>query len=791
MDQYSLLKNKEESAYPGKSTQPLVYWIPGSTVNWNYGFQYMPGYGLPLMLHPDENQLSNMCSMASPLVQMPAALGQRFPSNLPDFSEKRGPVNNMNQSRPNGVKKKTNQQKIYTNFLQKNDEMSKKVFAKDELLSETYGDDFGTKNESNDRVSDIRSRASGSRKKGSVQSENNEAKLIFPKLVKRDSASFHSISRRARATFEPKLKMLKLKTIPNQLKFDGGSSYSRAPERNLGPLNGGFKDRIVSSELQKKKKIERELDAFRGSLKRQNCKSTIFKNQDRKNLFSVIPCEGLYWNNKQKKLNFMKNSPGLYQTKRAPLPPKEVKQLKKITNVFNISPGLQNFRKSIQINWQNDPRNLFKKKSFLKKTQEENIARDYNAGLIKLQTNPIKDQFFKKNYSDFTKIQHLDLKNDLLVEPMERGSLLNKCGKELVVQCQNCKCAVAKIETSRRNFFISTPSSNQIYANFKLNNVTPLLTISEAYPLQNLKKILVSMLLRQKIEPQMLDLNIFEIKLLHAVLIKRFKRFYTNSDSNLNKSEITRTRALPVCESFHEFLESKRVHSSHDQVTFKDTINQKHIFYTNSHLKGINKHQLTSAFLNVLVENEPSKRLEEQLKFVLSRAEQSLIVDFLEKVKNKSPEEIDKSLKTNRYAVEVEFYKRYFSEFAKGHRIPIEKFYFPRNKNKLVSNSHKTINKSYMRNITLNRDYVQKMVLHIRSQLLKLEKQTIRVKINNKIEKWNSFLLRKLNFEKEENILELFDSFIQKNILSNDKFKLPWSVKQIESAITIVLDHLR
>ena len=131
MDQYSLLKNKEESAYPGKSTQPLVYWIPGSTVNWNYGFQYMPGYGLPLMLHPDENQLSNMCSMTSPMVQMPAALGQRFPSNLPDFSEKRGPVNNMNQSRPNGVKKKTNQQKIYTNFLLKIDDMCKIVFAND------------------------------------------------------------------------------------------------------------------------------------------------------------------------------------------------------------------------------------------------------------------------------------------------------------------------------------------------------------------------------------------------------------------------------------------------------------------------------------------------------------------------------------------------------------------------------------------------------------------------------------------------------------------------------------
>ena len=360
-----------------------------------------------------------------------------------------------------------------------------------------------------------------------------------------------------------------------------------------------------------------------------------------------------------------------------------------------------------------------------------------------------------------------------------------------MIQCKKCDCVVAKIDTARRNYFVSTQNNRDIYANFQLSNISSIVNKSEAYPLENLKKILINMLLRQQIQPQMLDLNIFEIKLLHAVLVKRFKAFYLNSKITLKKSHQKLLKNMGNLNSFKEFLETKRVHSGPKQGSFKDVINQKNIYFNEANIEEIDKQQFTTVFLNILVENEPLKRLEEQLKFVLSRAEQSLIVEYLSTQKEQTPEQIDKSLKTNRYNVEVEFYQKYFFEFSKSHRIPIEKFYFPRNKNKLVSNSHKTINKSYMRNITLNSEYVQKMNKHIKDNLLKYEKDTIRTKINNKIEKWNSFLLRKLNFEHQDKILDEFDSFISTNILDNDKFKLPWSVKQIESAITTVLDQLR
>lgn len=431
------------------------------------------------------------------------------------------------------------------------------------------------------------------------------------------------------------------------------------------------------------------------------------------------------------------------------------------------------------------------RKTSILQAREEKLARDYGVGLLKLESRRLNQRKCKAELKGgFEQIESLDLEKDLLVRPEPSGKLFARRGKEFMVQCRGCRCVVARVDTARRNFFISTGDSRDIFANFQMANVSAAVAKGEAYPLENLKKVLVHMLLRRPIQPQMLDLNIFEIKLLHAVLVKRFKGFYLNSKIKLKKSHRRALKDAANLHSFAEFLETKRVKGGARAGFFRDAVNQKAIFFAEADIEDIEKTHFSPAFLNILVENEPLKRLEEQLKFVLSRAEQSLIVEFLRESKQQSPEQIDKSLKTNRYRVEVEFYAKFFSEFAKAHRIPIEKFYFPRNKNKLVSNSHKTINKSYMGNITLNPAYVAKMTAFIRGRLLEAEKETIRTKINNKIEKWNSFLLRKINFEREDRVLEHFDEFISTNILDNDKFKLPWSVKQIESAISTVLEQL-
>ena len=415
-------------------------------------------------------------------------------------------------------------------------------------------------------------------------------------------------------------------------------------------------------------------------------------------------------------------------------------------------------------------------------------------GTIKMQTQKFDQSEMKKDMEDqYQQVQFPKQQMSSDIVPTQQGKLfLKEKKKEFLIQCGKCECLVAKIDTSNHNYLVSTQGSKDIFANFELANVTSLNCKNEAYPLENLKNILIRMLLRQEISFNLLDLNIFEIKLLHAVLVKRFKNFYTNSKLKLKIESPKKNKFQQYGkETFTDFLEQKRLQTGANRGLFQDIINQKKITFSEENLSEIDLEQISSSYLNILIENEPLKRLEEQLKFVLSRAEQSLIIDFLRHKKKFTAEQIDRNLKTNRYSIEVDFYKEFFEAVAKKQEIPIEKFYFPRNKNKLVSNSHKTINKSYMSNITSNASYVRQMKLHIKDHLLQAEKKTIQTKINNKIEKWNSFLLRKLSFEKENNILQHFDDFIQVNILDNDKFKLPWSIKQIDLAIHTVLDQLK
>jgi hypothetical protein len=756
----------------------------------NNAHKNMIPMNFPHLRNPSGSDFGIMFRGPSPLYTFPI-----FPGTSPLYfnSHKQNyPTFNNSMLKPN---KNLNNSKMLKQIFEKNDEMKKKVFADEENLSETFGENFGSKSESRHRMS-----ISGSLKfKDNSQrpSSNNSEKprLIVPRLVKRNFNSFQGNKISTKSQFFPEYKIESQGGGNYQLILGDKTSrlYNLTMARNLtekyiGSTQSPSSEGRVRSNvpINPKPLFPRNINAKK--------KSTFLKKSQRNQMLCVEANDTLIWD----KCNFGLQSFEQSKLLNSKITLNKNNQKKNHTSIKmklkdqnKQIKGSHNEHKLINDFAKNASKIILKSNSSILQAKEEKLANDYDAGLIKLQIKDLETDIGSKRYSNFSKIKELDLKNEILVKPGASGSLFKKSAKELMLKCQNCECVVAEIETARRNYFISLPQSNQIFANFKLDNVSSIINKGESYPLQNLKKILMNMLLRKNIEPQMLDLNIFEIKLLHAVLIKRFKSFYVNSSTKMKKSPKQIVREHNIGNTFHEFLETKTVHKGLMKGFYKDTINQKNIFYNSENLKSINEHQFTSVFLNILTENEPSKRLEEQLKFVLSRAEQSLIVDFLRNIKNKTPEEIDKSLKTNRYSVEVEFYAKYFSSFAKEHGVPIEKFYFPRNKNKLVSNSHKTINKSYMRNITLNAEYVAKMKAHIQDNLLKLEKETIRVKINNKIEKWNSFLLRKINFEKEENILDLFDSFIETNILKNDKFKLPWSVKQIEAAISIVLDHLQ
>ena len=362
--------------------------------------------------------------------------------------------------------------------------------------------------------------------------------------------------------------------------------------------------------------------------------------------------------------------------------------------------------------------------------------------------------------------------------------------KDLLVRCSGCKCINARIETHEGRFLIRTNQNEDLFANFQLNNANVLRSKGDSYPLGNLKQLLLKMLLRELVGPGLLDFNIFEMKFLHAVLMKRFKGLYSGNGNKLRA--LYAKKGLPIPDDQVRTMLSNlqaRFKTSNDEP-FKDNIMAQEISFSQNDLKDIRRAFLHPNYLNLMVEHEPVKRLEEQLKFVLSRAEHSLIIEFLEKTQGLSKEQIDRKLKTDRFSVEVAFYQEYFGMLAEEHDIPIQKFYFPRNKNKLVCNSHKTINRTYIHNISLNRDYVSKVRAFISGPLLSAEKQVIRNKVNNKIDKWNTFLHKQLSFGRGSEGLEFFDQFVNKNILHNDKFKLPWSVRQIEEAVSTVLKHL-
>jgi hypothetical protein len=734
--------------------------------------------------------------------QMNAQMGLFEPTKRVEYH----PPNPYNQENVNGCNSKSfssqknqnlrvySQNKLST-FLIKNDEMMSKIYNSSSKLNDSFGKNFGNGYLFQKELIDHNKGQTPKTWKGPNVNVNLFQTHFDPRLGKRGHSDFLNNVPNT-ANFPKKEFVFENGSIPNS-QLNGNYVYTNYSAnkmsnnfsiKNYSQLNVFLRDKEAYQNYFQKNHKYPQYQIPR--------KSTILKNNLKSQKLKISPVEIM-------SSNFLKRSPNngnlvVNQTLQNYQNNNETSSEKFVlSSKDRRTSDDKNDDSELKLSTKNSTRipqsvRYNGAKTSILQAREEKLANDYKAGLIKFKNKRINQKKYKIDLSrNFEEIKKFDLKNDLLIRPEPRGRLWHHQKKEFMVQCGKCECVVAKIDTARRNYFISTQSSRDIFANFQLSNISSIVNKSEAYPLENLKKILINMLLRQKIQPQMLDLNIFEIKLLHAVLVKRFKGFYLNSKIKLKKSYRKILKNFANLNCFREFLETKRVQSGPKQGLFKDIINQKNIYFDESNIEDIDKQQFTTAFLNILIENEPLKRLEEQLKFVLSRAEQSLIVEYLSKEKEQTPEQIDKSLKTNRYNVEVEFYHKYFFEFSKCHRIPIEKFYFPRNKNKLVSNSHKTINKSYMSNITLNTDYVRKMTSHIRDNLLKLEKETIRTKINNKIEKWNSFLLRKLNFEHQDKILEEFDSFISTNILDNDKFKLPWSVKQIESAINTVMDQLR
>ena len=153
--------------------------------------------------------------------------------------------------------------------------------------------------------------------------------------------------------------------------------------------------------------------------------------------------------------------------------------------------------------------------------------------------------------------------------------------------------------------------------------------------------------------------------------------------------------------------------------------------------------------------------------------------------------EIEQRIKTSKSSLEKQFYQKYFGEIATLNNISLFKFYFPRNNCKYSSISiHKSINKDYLRYISMNSKFINEIKKYINEKLFEEEKNLIEIRLNNKIEKLKKKILKFFECKTENSIIEQFDFFINKKIRNNNQFKLPWSIFQLQKAIENVLDYI-
>jgi len=173
--------------------------------------------------------------------------------------------------------------------------------------------------------------------------------------------------------------------------------------------------------------------------------------------------------------------------------------------------------------------------------------------------------------------------------------------------------------------------------------------------------------------------------------------------------------------------------------------------------------------LKELSASESLKRPEENYKFVFKRCLKHMKEDF----KNLHPEKLKKK------DFERSFYEHYFQPVVKKYHIPLESFFHPKNSKTKTKDSPKTINAAYVDNISKSEEFVRDFTKYLNQTLEAECREIIDSKINGLIQKWENDYEESSHSEKV--ITEICD-YIEKN----KKCKLPWTVKEVQEAISSV-----
>lgn len=177
--------------------------------------------------------------------------------------------------------------------------------------------------------------------------------------------------------------------------------------------------------------------------------------------------------------------------------------------------------------------------------------------------------------------------------------------------------------------------------------------------------------------------------------------------------------------------------------------------------------RISSQVASVL--QQPSKkRPEEKYKFVFKRAFKLLKERFAQDAKAVT--------KTKASTAERAFYEFYFQEYAARHRLPLEKYYNPKNSTAKDSNYHKTISIDYVNLIKESPAFVCNFMAAL-DQIITSCDGFIDSKLRSLGLRFVEFYTRKPDAYMHE---------IGHYIAKNAKCKLPWTKKEVAEAVEIV-----
>lgn len=162
------------------------------------------------------------------------------------------------------------------------------------------------------------------------------------------------------------------------------------------------------------------------------------------------------------------------------------------------------------------------------------------------------------------------------------------------------------------------------------------------------------------------------------------------------------------------------------------------------------------------------KRPEENYKFVFKRC-----LDYMKENFRRQHPEIKKALLDRR------FYEHYFLKISEQTGLCLEHFFDPKNTPSEDPNIPKTINGTYIKNISKSEAFTREFKAFMNGSLRAENLASLQIKIDALVTKWEK-VIAELN-----NIGEA-TARLRKDVETNKKAKLPWTIREIDDAITSV-----